>query len=96
MLRINGFIRLLLLAGIAQLQACATLDSTMDEAFLVHPTSHAEAIEHSGGGTHYRSDVEIRTSELGPQAIAIGAATLALEKAFAVPNFFQETSLSGS
>ena len=39
--------------------------------------------------------VEIRTSELGPQAVAIGAATLALEAAFAVPNFFQRASQPG-
>ena len=39
--------------------------------------------------------VEIRTSQLGPQAVAIGAATLALEAAFAVPNFFQRTSHPG-
>jgi predicted NBD/HSP70 family sugar kinase len=32
---------------------------------------------------------DIRTSELGPQAVAIGAATLAIEEAFAEPNFLR-------
>ncbi|MDF1815956.1 MAG: hypothetical protein P1V20_27395 [Verrucomicrobiales bacterium] len=36
------------------------LDTTMDEAFRVQPTPHAEAIEKSGGGAHHPSNVEIR------------------------------------
>ncbi len=36
------------------------LDTTMDEAFVVEPTSHAEAFEQNGGSGYSSSNVEIR------------------------------------
>ncbi|MBI5216566.1 MAG: ROK family transcriptional regulator [Ignavibacteriae bacterium] len=38
------------------------------------------------------SNVEIGTSKIGPQAVAIGAATLALDEALSEPNLFQRSA----
>jgi glucokinase-like ROK family protein len=45
--------------------------------------------------TRATTSVELRVSELGRQAIAIGAATLALEAAFAAPDFLERSSRPG-
>jgi predicted NBD/HSP70 family sugar kinase len=45
--------------------------------------------------TRATTSVELRVSELGRQAIAIGAATLALEAAFATPDFLERSSRPG-